>query len=522
MIDLLIKGGRIVDGTGNPWYYGDIAVCGDRIVDTAPFEGDAKEVLDASSMVVSPGFVDLHSHLDSYILEDPSAAPKVMQGVTTEVMGNCGLSVAPVIKEDIPMLKFCLDGVLGEFDLDWNWSTIEEYLRRLESLKLGINLCYLVPHAPIRIQVIGGEGREAGTSEIEEMQEIVRSGMKSGGFGFSTGLTYHPTCFADTKELVELAAVSKEFGGLFAIHQRGWGKNMRSALNEAVVVGREADIPVELAHLFFIGEGYEFDDAIRTLQKARKEGVDITYDIQPWSNADSMLRVVLPYWVRDGEVVDEVCSRLGQRDVRDRVQRDLENSDVPYTFRDWSEFGISKVVLEKNRHLEGKTFKEVSLEIDKEPIDILCDLLIEERLETSTFFKSEAGDNLRENLQNPVSMIISDAFLFHKGNCHLIYGTFPMALGSFVRDRGLLTIEEALRKMTSAPASRLGIKDRGMLRKGMYADIVVFDPETITHTATPFEPGPPKGIAYVIVNGDVVVHDGNLTKNRPGRLIRKK
>ena len=517
MLDTVIKGGRVVDGSGSPWYYGDVGISGGKVMELGEVTGEAKRVIDAGSNYVTPGFIDLHSHMDLYLLHDPSDSPKVSQGVTTEVLGNCGLAPAPVSPEKQDMLKFCLDEVLGDFGIPWNWRTLEDYLGQLEPV--GVNVCHMVGHIPIRIEVMGGDARAATGPELEEMKGLVREGMEAGAVAFATGLTYHPACFAETREVLELAKVAGEYNGFFSIHQRYWGSRFMTSLDEAVRIGQEAGMPVEFSHVTPFGF-LESGTVIEYFNKARREGIDIAYDIIPMYVCETVCRDMLPRWVREGEEMEVVIERLKDPEVRARILHDFENDvELPFPFRGWDAIVVARAVEEKWK--EGMSLVEIAGKEDKEPIDAFCDMIVQDRLRTVKRFEAYTDDEFASYLRDPHSLIVSDAFLFGLGNVHLAYGTFAALLGHFIRDRDVVTVQEAVRKMTSYPANKLGLRDRGLLLPEMVADIVIFDLDKVKDTSTVEKAGFPEGIEYVLVNGTVVVEKGESTGALPGKVLRK-
>ena len=385
---------------------------------------------------------------------------------------------------------------------------------------MGVNVCHMVGHMPVRIEVMGGDARTATGPELDEMKGLVRAGMEAGAIGFSSGMTYHPACFSDTFELLELAKVSAEYGGTFAVHQRRWGTGFMASLEEVVYIGREAGVSVDVAHLCPY-DACMPEVAIEYVNQARRDGVDIVYDIIPSVDIETLMRDLLPYWVREGEDLEETLERMKDPEVRARIQRDFENeTNVPYFFRGWDGIKVGRAVTEKWK--EGKSILEIAQKEGKEPIDAFCDLFIQDRLRVGRWFDMNEDEELVTFIKDPNSLIVSDAFLFERGNSQVIHGAFPKVLGKYVRDMKILSVESAVRKLTSFPASKLNLRDRGLILPGMAADIVIFDLERVRDNSTRTKPGAPDGIDYVMVNGELVVEEGELTGSLPGKLLKRR
>jgi len=497
-------------------------------------------VIDAGSLIVAPGIIDIHSHMDLYVVHDPLVAPKVKQGVTTELLGNCGHGCVPVKAEDREKMDFTTDNILGYYNVDESYfPTYEDYVGELDK-GMGLNVAFLAAHNPIRIYAMGIEKRPPTGSELNVMKDLVSQGMGNGAFGFSTGLTYLTAAYSTQEEVIELAKVASEYGGIFAMHQRDY-INFTKSMEEFVKVAREADIPAEFSHLMPFGITPE--EQLKTFYSSREQGLDVNYDvimahdtmIIPDLGADGLNGLfrshVLPPWVREGGRKMTI-ERL--KDKRNRA-RLLENfmtggeGSLPLGEKWSSIISINWVKLDKNKWMLGKTVSELAQETGKSDIDVLCDLLVEEEMDTaekldvSPFLAEGAFDLL---LKDPLSIWGSDAFLQNKGNWSWLYGHVGWALGNVVRERKVVSLETAIQKMTSLPAQRLGIQDRGLIKEGFKADLVVFDPERIM--AVP-EDGPVgrrkwrvEGVHHVIVNGERVIENGKHTGRRPGRVIRRR
>lgn len=542
MFDLLIKSGFVVDGTGNPWFKADIGISSGRIVEIkSRIDAKADRVIDAKGLIVSPGFIDIHTHSDLALLVEPRAESKVMQGVTTEVIGNCGLSAAPVNKSTLDDLKE-IWGPLAD-KVDWNWAKFDEYLSRLEERGLSINVAALVGHGTIRIAVMGAENRRPTERELNEMRGLVAEAMEAGAFGLSSGLVYPPGCFAETSELIELCKVVSRYGGFYASHIRGERETIIDALREAIEIGERAGVPVQVSHNCpkYGGHG-KLSEMFKVYEEARARGVDVTLDNDAHTDFNASLINVLPQWAQLGGI-KKVLERLLNPETRERIKREIIEDRYPgpgyvglVKHQRWD-----RIVLfdcKRNRDLIGKSIEEIARIRGKDPFDVLLDLIIEEKGRVSALFDYIEEEDIRTLLQYPLTMICSDGTVSSRrgtlGRMRVYspcsYGEYPYILERYVRKEKILTLQEAIRKMTSYPAQRLGLRDRGLLREGMWADIVIFDFNRIRDRATckfpykfPLENYPhryPEGVEYVIVNGEIVVERGKHRGVFPGKVLR--
>ncbi|MEW6409643.1 MAG: D-aminoacylase, partial [Nitrospirota bacterium] len=515
MLDIVIKNAVVIDGSNNAPERRDVGIVGDRIeaVDNIP-DYKADVIIDATGLMLSPGFIDTHSHSDFTLLADPSGAGKVMQGVTTEINGNCGLSAAP-ISGDAEKQR---EPDLVELGIKERWSSWDEYIKLLKRKGIGLNFATLVGHGSIRASIIGLNDREASMDDMQNMKKFLKEGLSAGALGISTGLIYPLGIYTDTDELIELATVVSLHGGIYATHMRSEGEKLTEAVSEATDIGRNANIPVHISHLKTSGEKNwgKIDTLFKTIEAARDNGIDITCDRYPYTAASTDLDAVLPSWVYEGGREAEI-ERLCNRETRKRIEREL-NDRHPEVSR-WEKVVIASVISKENKNLEGKNIFEISNILKKSPIDTILDLLLEEKLRVSAIYHSMSEENLRRILEKPYTMIGSDSSarsrdgITARGKPHPRgFGSFVRVLGKYVREESLLTFEGAIHKMTGMPALRFGLKKRGFIRKGYYADIVVFDINTIKDRATfdnPFQY--PDGIVHVFVNGKAVVLDGKLT-----------
>lgn len=525
MFDLLIKDAQIVDGSGNPSYVGSLGIKGERIeaVGKMP-EAQGRTVLDARGMALAPGFIDIHAHSEFTLLADPRGEGKVMQGVTTEVSGNCGLSAAPLYGDYFERRK----GDLTELGLELTWHDLRDFFDIMEAKKLSLNFATLIGHGNLRGSVVGYGNRKPTDQEMERMRGLLRDSMKAGGFGLSTGLIYPPGVYSETEELIELARVVKEFGGFYASHMRSEGDRLLEAIAEAVRVGEEGGIPVQISHLKTGGEKNwpKLEEAFELIEAARIRGVDVTADRYPYTASSTDLDAILPSWAYEGGVAAELA-RLTDPETRERLKKAVLSQHPNDDY--WETVMVAAVDTEKNKGFEGKTMAEVAREMKKEPCEALFDLLLEERIRVTAIYFSMSEENLRRILQRPYLMIGSDSSArATSGTTRLgkphprTFGSFPRVLSKFVREEKILSLEEAVRKMTSLPAQRLGLKDRGEIRRGAFADLVIFNPERVRDTASYTYPyAYPMGMRHVIVNGTIVIKDGAHTGAMPGKILRK-
>ena len=517
MVDLLIRNGRVVDGTGQTWFRASIAVSGDTVQvirgDTSSVE--AARVIDGSRHVVCPGFIDMHSHSDLMLLSNPQHDAKVRQGVTTEALGMDGLSYAPTSPANLEQLLTYLAAVNGTPPTGVRWGSVKEFLDLLDG-NVACNVVYFVPHASIRVEAMGWEERLPTPAELARMQDLARQGMEDGAFGFATGLTYPPGAYSDTSELVAVCQAIKDLGGFYITHARySLGDRLLDPFREAVEVGRRSGVPVHISHYHSPVDGMG-QRMIDLVDESRDSGVDVTFDQYPYAAASTILHSLLPYWVHAGGP-----GALLQRVQDRRVREQIGDSVNPMWGLTLDHYIFSHIGSEKNKEWEGRSLVDLAHAQGKKMVDAICDLLIEENLDVAFVARTGNPDNIRTIVKHPAQMVGSDGLLTGDMPNPRSYGTFPYVLGQFVREEGLLRLEEAVRKMTAIPAQRLGLSDRGILRDGMKADIVMFDPDRVEATATFEDPKQyPHGIDYVLINGEVVVDNGTHTGALPGRALR--
>src|SRR5262245_12879158 len=529
--DLIIMNGRIVDGTGNPWFYGDVAIRGDRIVKVGPVKfARAVRRIDAQGMIVAPGFIDMLGQSELNLLIDPRAESKVFQGITTEVTGEGG-SPAPlndyILKELDPFLK--------HFKITANWRTLGEYFARLERSHSAINLATYVGATQVRQYVLHDENRPPTAAELDQMRKLVAQAMEDGAVGISTSLVYAPAFYANTEELIELAKVSARYGGVYASHMRNESNSIMPALDEAIRIGTEANIPVEIFHLKMAGKPNwgKMRDVIARIEAARARGLDITADQYPYVAGATSLGAAVPPWSHEGGTA-KFIERLKDPATREKLKREMRAPSDK-----WENFYLGAgggegilVASVLNRDLakyEGRRINEIGRMMNKnDEIDALFDLLIADNAQTSMIVFLMSEDDVKLAMSRPwVSVGVDHGAValtgpLAEGKAHPRgYGSFPRILGKYVRDEHVLSLEEAIRKMTSLAANRVHLTDRGLLKSGFFADIVVFDPQQIRDVATFDDPNRLSvGMRYVLVNGEPVLFAGKPTGALPGRPLR--
>jgi len=528
MYDVLIKNARVVDGAGNPWFLADVAIAGDRIVRVSRgLAGEARLVLDASGLILCPGFIDSHTHSDLRILKHPEDEAKIMQGVTSALLGQDGLSVAPVGDETLDLMKRRVSGLLGTYVTSWTWRTTAEYLTAVEAVEPATNVLMMVPHSSVRAEVVGWENRPAEPHEIDRMKALVSRSMEEGAIAFSTGLIYPPGMYAGPTEMVELLKTAGKYGGFFVVHMRNESDHVMESVREVAGYAKESGVPLHISHLK-VGGRRNWGRAVELLcliDEYRASGLDVTFDQYPYVAGSTMLDATVPPWVHEGGV-GKMLLRLQDPKVRDDIRKDQAGTSG-LVWENWPEScGFDRIVVtavrsEKNRFAEGKTILDISSALGRDPTDVICDLLIEEDdAVTMAIFYGDEQD-MRTIMRHSAMIVCSDGIVGGKPHPR-VYGTCPRVLGRYVREEKVLTLEEAVRKMTSAPAQRLGLKDRGLIREGQFADIAAFDPATIADTATFAEPNQfPVGVKFVLVNGVLTMKDGALTGARAGKVLRR-
>jgi len=520
VLDLLIRGGLIIDGTGNPGFYGAVGVEGDRV---RILRGDvsalqAARVLDATGRIVCPGFIDMHAHSGLVMLAQPQHEPKVQQGVTTELIGVDGNSYAPFTTHE-DFLKFVEvnSGLDGNPPLPGRWSTVDQYLAMFHG-KVAVNVAYIIGNCPLRISSVGWGDRPASAAEMANMRSLFREGLEEGGFGLSTGLDMPPGSYASTEELVALSREAMRLGGIYHTHVRyTLGDRFLDPFREALDIGRQSEIPIHITH--FYQTAVHPDGAERMLglvEDARDEGLDVTFDSYPYPLSSTKLLIAIPPWAHDGGP-ERLKGVLRSPDTRARLRQEVRPRALS-----WWDMWLTNFRHPRHHIYEGRSIGQVAEMMGKEVVDAICDLLLEENLELCYVSAGANGATLPKFVSHPLSMVGSDALLIGEYPSPRSYGTFPLILAEFVREERFMALPDAIRKMTSFPAQRLGLPDRGLLRDRFAADVVVFDAQRIKAPGTRTQPKQfPIGIDYVIVNGQVVVEKGQHTGILAGRALRR-
>ncbi len=522
--DIIIQNAKIVDGSGNPWYQADIGIYRDKIASIGKLDARlAKRVIDAGGKVIAPGFIDMLGQSEHTILVDNRAMSKISQGITTEINGE-GESAAPVNEGTLKELKPFLD----KYKLVVDWKDFEGYFARVEKNKTAINLASYVGATQVRECVIGYDNREPTSGELDTMKQMVRTAMQQGALGVSSALEYTPAMYAKTQELIELGKAAAEFGGIYITHTRNEGERIVEAVLEAADIARGAKIPVEIWHLKVAEKPNwgRMSEIVRLIQQHRNQGIDVTADQYPYIAFSNGLSAVLPGWVGEGGT-DKMLERLKNPVERKRVRKDLE-ATIRSRGIDFQSMMISSVSNPTLKQWEGKRVTEVAATWKKDPLETALDFIIADSARTGRVVFAMTEEDLRMGMAQPwvsfctdESGLATDGPLFEGKPHPRAYGSFPRILGKYVREERILSLEDAIRKMTSLPAQRVGLKNRGLLKPGFFADVVLFDPNTITDKATFENPHQySEGIRLVLVNGMPVWEEGKFTGNLPGRILR--
>ena len=528
--DVIIKNGRIIDGSGNPWVSGDVGIIGDRIAKIGKIDSSrAKRVIDANGLVVCPGFIDMLGQSEIALLIDNRSLSKLSQGITSEITGE-GQSVAPQDALTLSQLQPDLD----RYHLKVDWTTLDGYFGRLEKTGTPLNIGTYVGAAQVREAILGDVDREPTPEELAKMKALVAEAMEQGAFGISTALIYPPGHYAKTEELIELAKVAGQYGGIYATHMRSEGQSETAAIEETLRIGREGKLPFEIFHLKVIGKPRwgSMPKIVGMIQAARDAGQDASADMYPYVAGGTALASSLPPWVADGGVA-KLLERLKDSTIRVRIKQEMATEHPNWENLYLGSGGasgvlVSGIVNPDLKKYDGQTLAQIASSQEKDPLDALMDLVLADKAETGALYFIANEDDLRYGLKQPWTSIGLDASelsldgpLFEPHSHPRAFGSMPRFLGYYVRDEHLLPLEQAIRKVTSLPAQRERLRDRGLLREGLFADITVFDPATIIDKATYENPTQISiGVKYVFVNGQLEYDDGKLTGARAGRVLR--
>ena len=525
MYDLLFQNAKIVDGSASPWYYGDVAVKDGKIVQIGKISGQAKQVIDATGLVLSPGFIDIHSHSDFTVLSNPLSESRILQGVTTELGGDCGLSPAPVHPDRKELLKRYV-GFLSS-TMDYNWKSMGEFLDVVEQNGISTNFATMVGQGTIRIATMGFEDRAPTAQELAEMRQAAADAMADGAYGLSTGLIYPPGVFSFVDEISEVAKGIAPYGGFYESHMRNEADDIIASVEETIEVGKRAGVPVQVVHHKICDRKnwrVKGHATIALIKKMRAEGFDITVDQYPYIASATTLTSMLPKWTMAGGM-DEMLKRLKDPDTRAKIRAEILESRAK-SQRTWSDILIAGVAKEENKWTQGLTVQQVGDKLGKEPIDAAFDLIIDENGDVNQVTFGMCEEDVEFIMSQDFVMIGSDGSgmsLDAPGVPHpRNFGTFPRVIGHYSRDRGLFSLEKAVHKMTGMPAARIGLGDRGLIKLGMWADLVLFDEKTIIDTPSYTDPKRAcAGIHKVFVNGVLTAQDGVHTGVKAGMVLRK-
>jgi N-acyl-D-amino-acid deacylase len=519
--DVVIENGKILDGSGNPWFKGSVGIKGNKIIRVGNLGSyEAKTKIDAGGFFVCPGFVDVHTHTDTSFLVNPKADSKILQGVTTEIVGNCGSSPAPVTE----LGKSFGSRRMEELGIEYDWSSVAEYLQRLEIGGMPVNLGVLIGHGTVRSSIMGYEARAPSSSELERMKDLVEQGMLDGAFGLSTGIKYAPGVYASTEEIIKLSRVVAKHGGLYATHIRNQGDGLIDSIEEAITIGREAGVPVHIAHLKVKGRknwGKSLN-MLRLIDQAREEGVDVTFDQYPYAAGSTGAFAITPKWAREGGM-ESFLERLKDPEQREKIEQGVTEQE------DWT--GSQKLQVCKfdpDPSYEGKSIAEIAELRGSTRQAAMCDLMLEAggMVPLILFFGWEK--DIEAIMAHNAMMVGSDGSsltnygLLGRGKPHpRNYGTFPRFLGRYVLKKRLMSLEDGIRRMTSFPARRFDLVGRGLLQAGGYADITVINPENVIDNATFQDPHQySEGVEYVLVNGILTVEKGEYNGAQSGVTLR--
>jgi N-acyl-D-amino-acid deacylase len=518
--DLLLRNARVVDGSGNPWYRADVAIAGGRIAAVGMLgSAEAREIIDVAEHCLCPGFIDTHSHSDLLLLVEPLNTPKLLQGITTDVLGQDGLGVAPLRAEHVALWRRHLAGLQGDPPLDWTWRSFADYLHALERARPAVNVAVLATHGAVRLHAMGMAQRAPQPAELAAMRAQIREALAAGAVGFSTGLEYTPCSYADTDELVALCREVAPSGGCYVTHMRNEGPLLLEALGEALAIAQRAGLPLLVSHLKAKAPAFQplLSRALAMMEQARAQGIDVTFDQYPYGAGSTMLSALVPGWAHEGGP-EALLARLDDPVTRERLMAAIS----PGAGLTWDDILLSAIAADSYRAWEGQTLGAIARAEKRPAPALVLELLRATRLGAAMIRFWGHDDNVARALAHPLGMLGTDALMI--GSPHpRTYGSTARILGHFVRERGTLRLEEAVRRMTSLPAQRLGLADRGLVRPGLWADLVVFDPARIADRATYAEPRQhPVGIDLVVVNGAIAARDGRPTGARAGHVLRRR
>lgn len=532
MARILIKHVNIIDGTGQPAFHGHVLVKDDRIthvVKEIPVDAsEVDEVIDGKGHVLSPGFIDSHSHSDLMIFKQMILKPKIHQGITTEILGQDGISVAPLPGQYVTQWRQNLSGLDGSHEsFNWNFGDLKGYLTCIDNTDLTSNVSYLVPHGNVRMSVMGLDDRPATPLELILMKETVRDAMEIGCPGMSAGLIYTPGAYADTYEITELCKVVAEYDGVFVVHQRSEAGNIIESMEELMAITRASNVRLHISHFKLCGKKnwHLMDEVLNMIDEGLKEGLKITFDMYPYIAGSTMLSAILPPWVQDGGV-EKMMERLSNQEVCHRIIEEIQSENCPWDnfieFAGCEGIYITDVGSEKNQWMVGKHLVEISSQMETTPLEAAFKVLVEEKNHVSMvdFYGKEA--HLEQLIQRGEGVVSTDGLLGGKAHPR-VYGAFPKVIDRFVNKNPLITLEQAIRKMTGLPAEIFGLEKRGLIKEGYYADLIIFDALNFKDTNSYEQPHSyPQGLKLVMVNGQEVYDDEAWHLVPCGQLLLKK
>ncbi len=530
---MAILGGTVIDGTGKPGWTADLALQGDRIVEVGQVgKGKSLREISAHGAVITPGFIDTHSHSDLMVLTEPALLPKLMQGITTELLGQDGIGAAPMLPQYATQWRQYMAGLSGDPPLPWDWKSLGEYAERLAAVPSGPNLALLIPQGNVRLVVMGLENILPDANQMRSMEERVLQGMAEGAWGISLGMVYVPCIFSRREELVRLFKTCGRKGGFWVVHIRNGGDYLLESIDEVISMAREAEIPVHISHFKAAGKRNwaKMEPALRAVEEASRQGLDVTFDIYPYTAGSTMFLAILPPWALAGgtpKTLQRLKNPSARAEIREQwINPPPQEPDGPswdnYAGVGWENIFISSLESQKNQGWVGESVAAIAAQEGKDPAETAMDILLAEEGRVGMILFSMDEEKMAMGLRHPLGMICTDGLLGGKPHPR-VYGSFPRVLGRYVRERKDMSLEEAVRKMTSLPARRLGMQDRGVLAPGKAAELVVFDPDSVLDQATYENPRQyPTGIRHVVVNGIHSVEDGRFTGQRGGRVLLRR
>jgi N-acyl-D-amino-acid deacylase len=527
VFDLILRGGLVLDGTGAEGFLADVGIRGEWIREIGDLSRvEARRIVNCSGQYVAPGFIDMHTHSDLDLLVDPAASAKIRMGVTLELLGQDGLSVAPMRPENVAQVKSQLAGLLGDHPIEWRWRRVREYLNLLDR-RTTVNVSYLVPHGALRWWAIGFDDRPASPPELDAMCALLRESIEEGAVGTSTGLIYAPCVYGSREEMLALAKTTATAGGFWVVHIRDEGDRCLESLAEMLDLGRASGCPIHISHFKVVGRR-NFDKAerqVEMIEEAIREGLQVTCDQYPYTAGCTYLGACLPHWAHAGGT-RETLTRLADPAARARMRAEMEAPDpdggppiIHHTTYD--QIFVATVVSERNQDTVGKHLAQIAAMRGREPADILLDLLLEEGMKVTMIVHHQSEGVMERYIRLPFQTFCTDGIRGARPHPRL-HGTFPRALGRYVREKRLMSWADAIHRMTGAPARRLGVEDQGALQVGKRASVTVFDPDRIIDRATYDDPTRgPEGIRMVLVNGQIALEEGQETGVLAGRVCSR-